>query len=728
MKNIYKFTATALAFILAGCSQTYYQLGNEKFHHMAYSGAISNYEMALKKKSYDQAIINLAESYRMVNNTVKAEEWYKKAVELPISKFQHPEHKLYLAEALKANGRYEEAAGWLHKYLKEIPNDRRAANLLMYCDSINAFMADSFLYTVTELPINTGESSFSPVFYNDGIVFCSERSRGPVKRKHEWTGGNFLDLYYAKYDESGEFSTPERLKGAINSIYHEGPASFNEDGTEMYFTRSNMEKNKLGKSTAEVNHVKICRARLEKDEWKIVEDFSYNNPEFSVGHPSITPDGNVMFFVSDMPGGFGGTDIYVTRKVGQEWSRPENLGDVINTEGNEMFPYYYNNGEKECLYFSSNGRPGLGGLDIYYSSIEKGKLKPAIHISAPINSSRDDFGFIIDKEYKYGYFSSNRDSDAGTDRLYRFVVNKPKFTLEAMVLNALNKREMRGSEMFLMNLTNGETMILQTDEDGKVKMNLDKDADYRIVSREMEYIRDSAEFTTMKLRKSEEFKVVLNITPVLKVKGRVTNKNSGLPVADAHVDLIDIKTKKGIIITTNNNGEYEYVLPHDMEYHMVARKQKYFAATADISTMEKYESETMIIDFAIEPIVLNKAIRLDDIYYDYNKFDIREDAALELDKLVKILVENPEIKIELSSHTDSRGADAYNQKLSQKRAESAVSYIVSKGVNASRITAKGYGESKPLNKCVNGAKCTEEEYQINRRTEFKVVKILPEAK
>jgi outer membrane protein OmpA-like peptidoglycan-associated protein len=730
MKNIYLNSTTALlAVMLAGCAQKYYSMGNEKFENMGYSKAITYYEKALAKKEYPNAVINLATSYRMVNNTIKAEEWYKKVVALPISRFNHPEHKLYLAEALKANQKYDEAAEWLKKYLKDVPDDQRAENLLKSCDSITLFMAESFMYAVHEASVNSKEANFSPVFFNKGIVFCSERSAGSLKSKHEWTGNSFLDLYYSEPLDSGKFSEPVKFPGSINSSYHEGPATFTSDGKEMYFTRTNMIKNKLGKSQNDVTHFKICKAKLVDNKWIEADDFPYNSKEYSVGHPSISPDGNLMYFVSDVPGGMGGTDIYVSKKEDDKWSSPENLGKAVNTEGNEAFPFYFNNGEKNILYFSSNGRPGLGGLDIYSAEIKGSVLQNAVHISAPINSSKDDFGFIINTQHENGYFSSNRDSIV--DKIYKFSINNSEFNLELSTLNGLSKKALPQSKLILHNITENTMTELVSDEEGKVNFKLSRHSEYKIISSREDYLQDSVTLSTMDKKRSETFKTDLKLMPVIKIRGQVVSKKTQAPLTNAAIGLVNFSSsaepgasgKEEIKMYSGANGDFEYILAPDGNYHIMGRKEKFFAESADLSTMGIYDSKTFEVKLELEEIVLNKAIRLDNIYYDYNKWDIRPDAESELDKLVKLLQENPGIKIELSSHTDSRGGDSYNMKLSQKRAESAVKYILGKGINPKQIIAKGYGETQPLNKCKNNIKCSEDEYQFNRRTEFKVLNL-----
>jgi outer membrane protein OmpA-like peptidoglycan-associated protein len=287
------------------------------------------------------------------------------------------------------------------------------------------------------------------------------------------------------------------------------------------------------------------------------------------------------------------------------------------------------------------------------------------------------------------------------------------------------------AKLLLHNLSEGTMVEFISNEEGKINAKLNKESKYKIITETENYLQDSMNVSTINKKKPETFKADLALMPVIKVKGQVINKATKLPLANAtvglinfssSVDPIDLSNSQMQKIETDPSGDFEYILTADMNYHILGKKEKFFAQSVDLSTMGKYDSETLEIKLELEEIELNKAIRLDNIYYDYNKWDIRSDAGIELDKLVKVLHENPDIKIELSAHTDSRGADNYNLKLSQKRAESATKYIVSKGIGQDRVVAKGYGESQPLNQCKNNIKCEEEQYQFNRRTEFKVLK------
>lgn len=608
---------------LSGCAGSYYLSGTRFYDQMAYSKAIPKLEKALSMKDFPNGKHILADAYRLTNNSVQAEKWYKEAVALPDAK---PEEILYYAQAMMKNGKYAEAKEMLKQYSAKVPNNAAAVTLMNSCDSVAAFKKDSSRYIVELLAINAG-SSMSPVFYNNGIVFTSDRSGS--KKVYEWTGRPFLKLYYSKDNGAGNLQTPELLKGPVNEIYHDGPATFSPDGHTMYFTRNAYGK-KVEKSSNQVVLLKIYQAqRNDKDEWTDIKELPFNGKDYSCGHPSIAADGKTLYFVSDMPGGQGGADIWMVKKDGDNWSAPVNLGTGVNTPFNEMFP---NISGDSTLYFSSEGHTNLGGLDVFQSKFDGSKWSEAQNLKYPINTSKDDFGYILDKKGEGGYLSSNRNSsDGSVDNLFHFIKPEPKLNLN----------------------------------------------------------------------------------------GIVVNKQTQVPISGSTVTLLNKKTGKKETTVSDKDGKFHFMLNASTDYTVSAEKTGYFADNKDISTMGK--SEDIFVKLELDQIEIDKPIVLKNIYYDFDKANIRPDASIELDKLVKILKDNPSIKIELSSHTDCRGTDAYNQRLSQRRAESAVSYIIDRGISKDRITAKGYGEKMLVVKCDPCESCNEEQHQLNRRTEFKVV-------
>ena len=354
-----KFIPLAVAALFSSCAGSYYLAGERFYQDMAYNKSIPKLEKCLSMKDFPEAKKMLAEDYRATNNSKQAEKWYKDVIALPDAR---PSDYLYCAQAMISNGNYSDAKGILTQYLEKVPGDKVGTMLLASCDSVNHFKKDSSRYMVEDVSINSG-SSMAPVFYDGGIVFSSDRNSSA--KVYQWTGRNFLDLYYAKDNGEGNFAAPELLKGPVNGIYHDADATFSPDGSTMYFTRNNYTGKKVKESGDDIVLMKIYSATKDANgEWTNITELPFNNNDYSCGHPAIANRGATLYFVSDMPGGQGGTDIWMVKKEGEGWGTPVNLGSTINTPMNEMFPYMMND---TMLYFASNGLYGLGGLDIYSS-------------------------------------------------------------------------------------------------------------------------------------------------------------------------------------------------------------------------------------------------------------------------------------------------------------------------------------------------------------------------
>lgn len=625
-----------LMIMASGCATYHVRQGNRLFNSLAYTDAIVEYQKALVKKDIPEADIKLAECYRLTNNSQQAEDAYAKVVQL---KECEPVHKLRYAQLLMRDQKYDRAKTWFDNYLKDQPNDNKARMLRSSCDSIESFKKDSSVYTINTSAVNSGQTNFSPQYYKDGVVFVSDRTsgaKGAVKTYH-WTGQPFLDLYFAKMDKDGGLNNPEIVKGEVNGLYHDGPCAFIGDSV-MYLTRNNYIRKRLKKGEQDFVNLKLYKSVRKDSLWGKPEEFAYNSNDYSIGHPTITKDGKTMYIASDMPGGLGGTDLYVTKFENGAWSKPQNLGPAINTPSNEMFPTIYHD---SILYFSSEGHYNMGGLDIFYSINHSGNWTEATNMKYPINSSNDDFGVILNDSATVGYFSSNRNtSNTMQDNIYGFT--KLFFTLD----------------------------------------------------------------------------------------GVAVEKRSQKPIGGVLVELLNETTQEKVATMTGKDGTFMLMLDQNCKYSIVGSKDNYYTNTEKVTTIGKKTSENMHVKLRLEmeKIIINKPIVLENIYYDLDKWEIRPDAAVGLNKLVTIMKENPAIKIELGSHTDSRADNYYNMVLSQKRAEAAVNYIVEHGVSKDRIVAKGYGETMLINQCKDGVECTEEEHQQNRRTEFKVLGFISEKK
>jgi outer membrane protein OmpA-like peptidoglycan-associated protein len=774
----------------------------QKMDNLDYIGAIELYNQILESHDDPTAKINLAEAYRKINDTPNAEFWYGQVVRLPQAE---PIHKLYYGMMLQRNGKCDIAREWYQQYVDLTPSDQRGRYLLDACNYEEELMSKSAgIYEVENCSFNSNSDDFSPTFYMAGLVFSSERDTNPIiRRTHTWTGNPFLELYYIDFKQNNKtegcgnytFGRVEKFAQDVNTKYHDASASFSRNSQEMFFTRNNFLDGKKGQDDAGIMRLKIFYMRSEGEgKWGSEQSLPFNSDEYSVAHPSISPDGTKLYFTSDMPGGFGGMDLYVSEKESGRWGPPLNLGPEVNTEGHEIFPYASADGK---IYFASDGHVGLGGLDIYYTT-DKGERTWTTpeNVGYPINTIADDFGIVFNEQGTCGFFSSDREGGVGRDDIYSF--KKTAISVEVLVVDEKTDVPLEGASVYVVCKKDSMT----TDAAGKIRFEMKlKDCCDLYASME-NYKPNDSEACTHELTLSDklEVKIPLSRTAEFDVEGIVFDGLTGLPMEGATVTIEnDCGMPLAEPFITNQTGRYYFKLDKECCYKLKATQQGYFAGIAEnVCTRGKTESETLKENLLLQPTSVaaipgqdpNKVIdnlkkkgapetdytyydpttdtwmdkdtRLpadgkypdgkmyekgvlkgggDDfvkgpkaptaedpvipyllhIYYDFDQAYIRDDAKEELGKLQKLLEENPQYIIEIGSHTDARGSNHYNQRLSQRRAESVVRWLSDKGISRSRLVARGYGETVNVNDCVNNVPCSEREHQMNRRTEFKVI-------
>jgi len=617
------------------------------FRDFSYDKAIEYYERIDDKTP--GIYRNLAKSYLMLGNTGKAEENYSAL--MSTGKYK-PKDVYDYASVLLMNKKYDEAANWMQKYYKLNPDDSRA----------QAFMKDPLYYRrllqsdlqvqLENEPINTAYQDFSPVYYREGkVVFASSRGGSKLVNR-KWNGNRqpFLDLYIADLTAGNTLTDVRKFDENVNKQYHDAPATFNRDGDYMIVTRNVYDDENL-----QDNKLMLYESELAYDQyWSEPAPLNFNSKDYSCGQASLTPDGKTMYFASDMPGGFGGTDIYkVERRGDGSWGKPENLGKPINTEGNEMFPYYDEKGG--YLFYSSNGLPGLGGLDIFVSKIRKGGgYTTPLNLGTPINSNRDDFSFIY-KENGSGFLSSNRSGGKGDDDIYGF--------------------------------------------------------------RNLGEFKDKIEDCS--------------------ISGTITDKRTQEPLEFARVILYDQTGKKLSVYETQEDGKYVFPIDCGEVYKMRVSAYGYQPEKADIDTKE-FDTPDIVKDYQLdrpgdEFVGISGggadgtkkgslcSHKIKPLYYDLDKYYIRYNDKVRLDEIIMLMKQYPEMVLEVASHTDARASKPYNVTLSKNRTNSVVKYLTDHGINRDRIVAKWFGEIYPVNGCVDGVPCTEEEHQQNRRTEFKIL-------
>jgi peptidoglycan-associated lipoprotein len=590
-------------------------------------------------------VFMVSECYRLINDPKNAELWYKRAVK---SSFPRPEAQYWFAESTKKLGRYPQAIEEFRKYRQLVPGDPRTEQQIRSCELAMEWQASPESYIVEELKeANSKDSDFSPAFGRDdyGLLwFTSSRDDAKGNKEHGATGQSFSDIFETRLDKKGKWSTPVPLD-YLNSEFEDGTPSFSSDYTEVYFTRCEAGKR-------EKKGCVIMYSTREGTRWADPVKIDLLPDSMVVAHPALSPDGQTLYFVSDMPGGMGGKDIYRSTRTspGSPWSHPENLGPDINTRGNELFPFIREDG---TLYFASDGHIGMGGLDIFKAVPQAGEGWIVENMKPPINSPADDFGITFEKDAEKGIFSSSR-KGRGDDDLYTF--EKPPL--------------------------------------------------------------------------------------LFSITGLVKDEKTGQPVDGATVQLI-ASDGANLQTETGAAGDFRFSLRPEVDYIFLASKHGFLNGKEKETTRGQDKSREFMATILLTPI--DKPIELPNIFYDFGKWDLRPESMVSLDKLVETLDDNPNVTIELMSHTDSRDTEEYNMDLSQKRAQSVVDYLIDKGIATDRLTAKGYGETSP--KVVDeeimkdapflrsGATLSEQyintlandeqkeiAHQINRRTEFRVLR------
>lgn len=709
--------------------------GDKYFNRFAFSNAVPFYEEA--EKLSDEGLRNLAICHLKVRNFSAAEKEY--AQFMALEKYSDEDMYNY-ASVLEANAKYDSAEIWMQRFAEKNPNDSRSKDFVSNGKNVLNLLKDEGRYKISNSSVNSENQDFGPTYWNDKLVFASNsREIGPIKKSYSWNGKPYLDIYVADISSDGSLKDAHSVnryhKNNLNRDMHEGPACFAKKGTFMAFTRNNYVK----RSEQDIHKLEIYFAELKNGVWQNEIAFKLNSSEHSVGHPWLSEDGNTMYFASDMPGGFGGTDIYkIERSEGGEWGEAVNLGEKINTLGDEMFPFYQ---EKQGLFmFASNAHTGLGGLDMFVVYAPKHKMGKIINMGAPLNSSFDDFGVIADADMKKGFFSSNREGGKGDDDIYSVEFLKPFIFTKTVEGIAYNKDTVITDGAIITLFDEAGNKIAETvaDSNGKYSFEIENlDVSYYIESKKDDFEPGK----TQKIDVSGpsqvvKANVVMERIPVFSLLLTVKDKDNSKPIPTAKIKITDKDKGTVVELSSSDNGELTKLLEgykanSKTNLEITVEKEGYTAKTVPFEQVLD-RSGSYKLDVILEPTQklqvgedLADLFKINPIYFDFDKFNIRKDAAIELDKIVEIMNKYPNLVIELGSHTDCRGAASYNQKLSDSRAKSSAAYIASRISNPDRIYGIGYGESKLNNNCecegAKVAKCSEAEHQMNRRTEFIIV-------
>ena len=629
MKKLYiLFTISILSSLSLIAQNDNTKKADRHFARFEYIDAAEDYlDLVRDGKANTYVYSRLAECYYNVFNTVNAEKWYAKA----LAGSDDPELIYKYSQMLKANGKFDQSNKWMEKFSVMRPADVRSIAFKANPDYLPKILEKGKKFNVQNLDFNSENSDFGGTLQDDKLYIVSARNN--ARKTYGWNEEPYLDILEIPIRTDGVFGDAYLLGSKINTKFHEGTVSFSPDGNTMYFSRESFYEKLYEKDSITNNKFSVMnlfKATKTNGLWDNITALPFNSSKYNTSAPSVSKDGKTLFFHSDLPGGYGLADIYkVDIKSNGTYGEPVNLGQKINTEGQERFPYSAGDG---TLYFSSDGHLGLGGLDVFFSKEIDGKMAPVRNIGIPVNSNADDFAFTINDAGE-GFVSSNRMGGRGSDDIY-----------------AVKKLQPICDVLIAVNVTDSKT--------GE------------------------------------------------KLNGAFVN------LSDSYNNTLSSKN-------TDNNGNSEFMIECKTNAQLQVALQDYESKKVSISGTR---DEEIMVNVALDPIeklIVDDQVVLNPIYFEFDKSNITSEAAFELDKLVQIMTKYPEMVIHATSHTDSRGSDAYNLSLSDRRAKTTVQYVISKGIDSSRISGEGKGEKELKVKC--GSNCKEEDHQMNRRSEFIIV-------
>lgn len=735
MKTLILVIACSLSLSVIGQSGKLKKADNY-FERLSYAYAANTYEELIGSEVDSPTLKSkLAYSYLKMENSAKAVENYAKMIESSEAK---PEDYYNYSYALKLEGNYAESDKWMQKYSNSVSADLRSQLFSANTGYKSKIEKNPPFFEVKNLDLNTAVADFGGYYTptQDELYFITARKkRAFVRNEWSWNANRFLDVYKVDVDSNNRLGDAKRIS-KVNTRFHEGPLVFSPDGRTVYFTRNNISSGKKRRDGKKIQNLKMYRATIGgKGRFVNEVEFPFNSKDYSVGHPSISKDGKTMYFVSDKPGGFGGADLYkVALLEDGTYGEMINLGSKINTEGQEMFPFIDN---EDRLFFSTDGHPGLGGLDVFVAFLEGGNVGKIHNIGLPINTQYDDFAFNMSNDFKTGYLSSNRAGGKGSDDIYSVQLIRP-FVFGVTIKGTAKDKKGEIVPMANIELKDDKGNVLQTvtaDENGAYTFEAEYEKNYNLGGSKIDYFDGKNTASTFTNEPVVIADVILEKDPGLSLYALITDKKTGLPLEGVQIYLVDNMSGKSKNIATPVTGDFrealfEKKLNDRGSYNLVLQKEGYFAKTVTYNTLFDRPGQYDIhkaLDLGLDPEVkdLAEMVQINPINFDLNKYNIRADAAKELDKIVEVMNKYPNMVVELGSHTDCRASMAYNEKLSDRRAKASAEYIKKKISNPERIYGKGYGESRLLNgcECEGNVKstCSEEEHEKNRRTEFKVI-------
>jgi len=707
MKNMKKLLVIIFVFSIQFINAQDLELARAKrfFDKTYYSEAIVLYQKLADERPSQEVIKNLADSYYYTNDLVKAQRYYRLLVQ-NYNKDLNREYYFKYAQTLKATNSAEDANKFLREYYTQSSNTEDVINFEKEIKTLENVSAIGKRFEIKNLAINTPNSEFGAVKYNDKLVFAGVKLKpGLFDKKFKWDNETYLNLVSIplKNINSGD-SIVNYFAKELKTGMHESNAVFTKDGKTIYFTRNNSKNGKKKKDEKKISNLQIFKAELVKGKWTNITSLPFNSPNYSVEHPALSADEKVLYFASDMPGSLGSFDIYSVNINKGAFDTPKNLGPNVNTDKREQFPFASADNK---LYFSSDGHLGYGSLDVFVSEINGLEYGKAVNIGLPLNSNLDDFAFNINPNTKEGFFASNREGGKGSDDIYQFkeikelIVEDCKQFIAGTITDTDTKLVLENATVLLQDSENKTLNTITTSADGKFSFTVPCEASYKVSAFKENYTNASKTLTLDKIRdKVNEGSLELKSLESIKQEEKIITEN---------------KRKQEIIIEENNKKKEALAAIELKEKEKKAKEQEIVAA--EVKKKEKVQE----ILAKEKDVVKDKdrlIIKTDPIYFDYNMWYIRKESKVVLGRVVELMKKYPGMVIEIGSHTDSRGNAKFNEDLSQKRANSTREFIIQSGIDSKRVTAKGYGESVPIIKCKTDESCSEEEHELNRRSEF----------